>query len=226
MTAADATEEVVRGMHAYYWNQVLEGDSTKRVVNKQPHLSNKLGYLLSIFPDAKVIQIVRDCRPVVASWIAVMAAHPTLLVYWPEEEYPCLWLFQRPECPVAQSALARHPRVFPGAGTGIWVDYWCRVNAGIPKQMAYNVAQLCTVRYEDLVQQPERVLAALCRFCELPQHRFDCGQMQRDTSHRHSDLISVALTAQIEQTAAAARAYFGYRWGVPWAKRCDRLLRV
>ena len=79
MTREDATDEIVNNMHRYYFEEVLCGDTKKKVLNKPPHLSNKLDYLLGIFPDAKIVHIIRDCGPVVASWVAIMDQVPSLM---------------------------------------------------------------------------------------------------------------------------------------------------
>jgi hypothetical protein len=211
-------------MREYYWGSVLGRDGRKRVLNKQPHLSNKLGYVLGIFPDARIIQIVRDCRPVVASWIAIMAQHPSLMAYWPEEPYPCFWLFERPKDSPAASAVSRHGRFFPGGGAGLWVDYWRKVNLGIEEQMGGRLAQLLVIRYEDLTAAPHRVLDALCEFCELERHEFRVDSIERGTEKRHAAQVTEDLSRQIEAQTADARRYFGYVRGLPWTRRHPRLL--
>jgi len=224
LTSADATPEIVRSMREYCWESVLGRNACKRLLNKQPHLSNKLGYVLGLFPDARIIQIVRDCRPVVASWIAVMAQHPSLTAYWPQEQYPCFWLFQRLTSSTAASALNRHERFFPGGGSDLWVDYWLKVNLGIEEQMPDSMDQLCVVRYEDLTEAPQRVLEALCQFCELDRHEFCVDGIQRGTEKRHVAYLTESLWSQIDTRTIGARRYFGYLRGFPWTRRHPRLL--
>lgn len=211
MGEEDVTDEIVRDMHAYYWNEVLERDRGRRVINKQPHLSNKLGYVLGIFPDAKIVHIVRDCEPMVASWLAVMDEHPTLVVYWPKEEpLPCLWLMNKPQDPVALARLARHPQFFPGGGSALWIDYWCKTNQGIEAQMRGREDQLLTVRYEDLIGQPDRVLGEIVRFCELPRFAFEVGHLQKNTAMKHTARMTPALKAAIDEQSRPVRRRFRY----------------
>jgi hypothetical protein len=224
LTAEDATPEIVQAMRGYYWEKVLEGAAHKRVLNKQPHLSNKLGYVLGIFPDARIVQIVRDCQPVVASWVAVMGQHPSLTVYWPNERFPCFWLFEQPTLRTAQSALKRHGRFFPGGGPGLWIDYWVKTNLGIEQQMRGATGQLCVVRYEDLVSAPQRVLDAICGFCELAPHRFQVGAIEQGTETRHARLVTEDLRRQISERTRKARRYLGYSSGFPWTRHHPRLL--
>ena len=67
MNYEDATEDIKTSMRNYYSNLLSTDSSKKRIINKCPHLSNKLKYVLGIFPDAKIIHIVRDCEANVAS---------------------------------------------------------------------------------------------------------------------------------------------------------------
>jgi hypothetical protein len=224
LNEGDAVPDVVESMRRYYWTDVLHENAHRRVLNKQPHLSNKLRYVLGIFPDAKIIHIIRDCPPVVASWIVVMGQHPSLLAYWPEERYPCFWLFPRPSNPVAASALARHGRFFPGNHPELWIDYWCKVNMGITEQMHGREDQLCVVRYEDMVRNPMEALRSLCQFAELSEFSFDVQNIEKNTAARHAHLLSESLRFRIAQRAIGVRRYFGYQRGFVWNRRNSRLI--
>lgn len=210
MTAQDATRDIVEDMHDYYWNDVLRQSEGMRVINKCPHNSNKLDYMLGIFPDAKIIHIVRDCEPTVLSWLAVMAHHPDLVVYWPEEPFPCLWLLPKPKSAAELRRLDHHPRFFPGGGAKLFIDYWRKVNMGIAAQMEGRSGQLKVVRYEDLVSKPGDVLNDLADFCELGPCQFSTGNVVSDTSEKHARLMTAELKTAIQQEAHEARRCFGY----------------
>jgi hypothetical protein len=214
MTREDLTESIVRAMHGYYWTSVLGENAEQRVINKQPHLSNKLDYVLGIFPDARIVHIVRDCEPMVASWLAVMSDHPSLVVYWPsDEEYPCLWLMPKPDDEVALARLARHSRFFPGGGAELWIDYWCKVNTGIAKQMTDRNSQLLTVRYEDLIAQPGLVLGKIVDFCDLGKFEFAVHNLDPTTAGKHAQLMTPSLREAIARQAGPVRRAFGYEDG-------------
>lgn len=211
MNKADVTEEISLAMHQYYWKEVLGESRSKRVINKQPHLSNKLDYVLEIFPDAKIIHIVRDCEPMVASWLAVMDDHPSLTVYWPrEEEFPCFWLMPKPSDATGLSRLERHPQFFPGGGAELWIDYWCKVNDGIEKQMLGRESQLLAIRYEDLISQPAKVLGRITTFCELPNFAFTVSHLQPNTAQKHTHRMTTELKHSIQTKAKAERGMFSY----------------
>lgn len=226
MTGQDVTGEIVESMHGYYWQDVLQMNRKKRVLNKQPHLSNKLGYVLGIFPDARIIHIIRDCQPMVASWMAIMNRHPSLLVYWPEEEHPCLWLLPKPENPAALGCIARHERFYPGGGKKLWIDYWCKINMGIEPQMNGRLQQLLVIRYEDLVAKPEIALKNILNFCELPDFRFETAHLEQNTVQKHEHLMSPELAEAITDQARAVRFHFGYDHDASCTQMAARLVSV
>ena len=116
MDAGDVTEDVRRSMHRYYADDVLGKRSSGRVLNKCPHLANKLRYVRAIFPDARFVHIVREPVAMVASWVKVMEAVPELVLYWPDSEYPCLWVLRAPRMQLRAGSFAREERLFPGGG--------------------------------------------------------------------------------------------------------------
>jgi len=209
MDEQDVSDEVIDAMHKHYWENVLH-KKEERIITKQPHLSNKLKYVLGIFPDAKFIHIVRDCQPVVASWVALMNEHPSLSVYWPNDEFPCFWLMPKPETKAAVNNLSRHKRFFPGGGSELWIDYWCKVNLGIEKQMQSNLSQLLVIRYEDLISSPEKVLKTVNDFCEISYFDFDTSHFQLNAEKKHSNRLTPALLNEIQTQSKKVREKFAY----------------
>lgn len=226
MTGEDVTGEIAESMREYYWQDVLQTNHKKRVLNKQPHLSNKLGYVLGIFPDAKIIHIIRDCQPVVASWMAIMSGHPSLVVYWPEEEYPCLWLLPKPENPATLGCMSRHERFYPGGGEKLWIDYWRKTNMGIEPQMKGRLQQLLVVRYEDLIAKPEIALKKILDFCELPDFSFETAHLEKNRAQKHKQLMTPALENAIADQAHGVRCHFGYDQDAAVTQMAARLVSV
>lgn len=210
MTAEDVTPELVDSMHAHYMNNVLDGDLNKRVLNKCPHNSNKIDYMLGIFPDAKIIHIIRDCEPMVASWIAVMQGLPGLQLYLPQEELPCFWVLPKPDSQVAKKCISRHDRFFPGGGAKMFIDYWVKTNMGIEKQMQNRFAQLLVVRYEDIVKTPVQLLNKITKFCELEHFDYAVSHIDAATALKHKHLLPGDLLEEIKKHASPVRKYFGY----------------
>ncbi len=209
LDSSDLTNETVDLMRNYVFDAISKGGG-KRFLNKQPHLSNKIDYLLGIFPDAKIIHIVRECRLVVASWIMVMRQHESLMAYLPEEKYPCLWLFERPVRAEEISCLKRNKRFSIGDEKRMWVDYWCKVNMGIASQMMRRLHQLCVVRYEDLLRDPESLMGAINEFLDLDEYSYDFRNIDRGRSGIHEDVLTSAYEDRISSISRDVMRYFGY----------------
>lgn len=80
-----------------------------QIVNKNPHLSNKIGLLQSIVPEARFVHIVRSVLSVVSStklhFERVSAGRNkrgvSFVHYWPDEPLPCWWAVRDPDAGVA-----------------------------------------------------------------------------------------------------------------------------
>ena len=189
MTEHDVNDGARESMHRYYGSTVLGGRASARVVNKCPHLANKLRYVRAIFPDARFLHIVREPVAVVASWVKVMQAFPDLALYWPDSEYPCLWVFRAPRADGARSPLAREQRFYPGGGLLRLADYWATVNANVSRQLEDTPEQLLTIRYEDLVTAPERMLRNVTDFCGLAPFEAVPVPIERERNSVHRSLL-------------------------------------
>jgi hypothetical protein len=90
-----ATDEQKSEMRAH----VRERTSGNRhIVNKNPHLSNKIGLVNAVFPEARIVHIIRDDLALVASTkLRLLATYEgenfyrtPFIHYWPEgETLPC-----------------------------------------------------------------------------------------------------------------------------------------
>jgi len=212
MDETQVTNETRASMHRYYATEVLMGSTTLRVLNKCPHLSNKLRYVRALFPDALFLHIVRDPVAMVASWVKVMQAVPELLLYWPETDFPCWWVFPTKDAVTHRSALARESRWYPGGGLLRFADYWATVNSIIPKQLSDTPGQLLTIRYEELVARPSEVMRRVGEFCGL--RSAPSGELviepQRNVAYR-SLLSDEQVRAIIARCWTVATA-FGYEF--------------
>ena len=70
----------------------------RRIVNKNPHLSNKIGFAAEVFPKARFVHIIREAMSVVSSTkLGFERAntnneeYPPFVHYWPEGRLPCWW---------------------------------------------------------------------------------------------------------------------------------------
>jgi len=210
MDQSDVTPDIVQSMHSYYHDEVLGGDTSRRVLNKCPHLSNKLRYVRSIFPDAKFIHVIRDCLPVVSSWILQMQTVPEQVLYWPEIDFPCFWVLPSPVRGNKAHIFRNNNRIFPGGGTRLLVDYWEKVNRNIPLQLIDTPDHLLMVKYEDLCCSPFRTLRSITEFCELDLFTEVPLQIAPERNSRYHQVLTTEQIRNFEELAHRTRVLFNY----------------
>lgn len=209
MDENDVTEEIKNAMSSYYYNDVLSHDLSKRVVNKCPHLSNKVRYVRGIFPDAKFVHIVRECLPVVGSWINIMEAQAYTIFYLPETPYPCIWVLPAPEHGRREHHFRHEARCYP-PNIAILADYWSLVNKNIPAQLSDSPEQLFIIRYEDLCARPREVINAVCTFAEIEPFKEAPIDIVQGLNEKSIGYVPVALREELNARVNETRRYFGY----------------
>jgi len=217
MTEEDADPDIVANMHKYYFSEVFRGDSAKRVLNKCPHLSNKLRYVRAIFPDAVFIHVVRDCLPTVFSWIKMMQTQKDLVLHWPSTEFPCFWVMPAEGGGDSRARMFRHEgSLYPGGGVDRLVDYWIETNRNIPRQLADTPSQLLTIRYEDFISDPLSELNRAAEFCELDElftqvpESLTCGPIESERNAEYNNALGADRIARWMEMAVDVRRQFGY----------------
>jgi hypothetical protein len=210
MDATDVSDEVRNSMHRYYSAEVLGGRSGKQVLNKCPHLSNKLSYVRGIFPDACFIHIVREPVAVVASWINILKAVPDLLFYWPDTEYPCFWVLESRGARERGSCVQRESRFYPGGGLLRLADYWAAINENIPRQLAAAPGQLLTLYYEDLIARPEAELRRITDFCDIAPLDALSVPIERSRNTLRRPLLADSQVEAIRDRVRSVAVQFGY----------------
>lgn len=209
MTGADVTDDIRASMHRYYRDDVLRGRPGKRVVNKCPHLSNKVAYVQAIFPDARIIHLVRDPVAMTASWINIMSLVPDLALYWPEAEHPCLWVMPR-KGDLTDDILNRSDRFYPGGGLMRFADYWSAINGGIPEQAKPFASQVLAVRYEDLIARPDETLQTITDFCELEPFDGSPVTIDKARNEKRRDLLESVDVSEIRRRTRDVAPLYGY----------------
>ncbi len=143
-----------------------------RLLNKNPHLANKIGLVHELFPDADFIWIHRPLPDVVASLKAVFAdVHHRQKAYhvWPEPSISGsprgLHLWAPGDPPIHESS-----RIFPGGAVSHLAEYWLETNTAI-KEAFKTVPnhQKIGVDHAALLKDPEAQFRRLCRFFGQPE---------------------------------------------------------
>lgn len=126
------------------------------LLNKNPHLGNKLPFVNALFPDARFIWIYRDMPSVAASLKKIL--NRKVIHYWPEKETAetvrCWECFFNG---IPHQVDSR--RCFPGGDVKYLAEYWYETNKAI-SDFAKSISsdRIFIIKEEELIKQPEKVL--------------------------------------------------------------------
>lgn len=160
--------------------------------------------LVDAFPDARIIQLVRDCRGVTAA----MLSDPQELAWFRggvanvESEFPNPFFGVETEADRAEwpklSAAGKCAMRWRGA-----VHKMARLRNSLSPE------QLTTFRYEQLVTEPRATTAAMSDFIGAPAAEIEIPAAQRDPGAWRR-LLSPAQLAEIEKVAGQQLRRIGY----------------
>lgn len=156
------------------------------------------------FPDAKVVQIVRDCRDVVAEMLAN-----------PEE---LSWLR-----PGVENVDGEFPNPFFGVETATDRMIWPRLSAagkcamrwrGSVRKMArlrggMDADRLTTFRYEQVIREPEAATKMLSEFVDADTADIDVTA-ERERARDMREALTMGQLAEIEHVAGGDLRRIGY----------------
>ena len=180
----------------------------EREINRYGDASPALIYcaeaLVDAFPDARIVQIVRDGRAVSAAMLSD-----------PEE----LGFFRRGVANVE----SEFPNPFFGVETETDAAAWPTLSAagkcamrwrGAVHKMArlrssLEAEQLTTFRYEQVVKEPQQTAAALSEFIEAKVAKFEIPQAQQEIDSWRR-LLNPAQLAEIDKVAGQQLRRVGY----------------
>lgn len=182
VAVADATDHRhLRLRRGFAQLMVREGPG-KRLLNKQPHLWNKLGFVHAVFPRARLIVTSRDLRSTVAStqllWMRL--AHTQGIAHYLPPAADACWSCV-PPTPMGDVDPAR---LFPGGETRVLAEYWLRVYEAIEDALGIFERPIA-VRHRDLASRPRETVAALAAALDLapapcaPSVELDPGRNER-----------------------------------------------
>ncbi len=179
---SDDTRETAHRLFARYLRLV----GAKRVVDKYPELIFRVDYVLSLFPDARIIFITRNgidaCRSI-ALWSDRKGQADTSGVedWWGRNgcKWKTLW----------QEFVLKDTRFEPLRALGpdgldhsnrAAVEWIVTMEEGI-EQIRRHPEQVYRIRYEDLVLDPDRELSPLLDWCHLSRdpavYRYAASQL-------------------------------------------------
>lgn len=147
------------GAFSYDWDHIIP-------VNKSPHLTNKIRYVHTLFPEAKIVLIIRAIEGHCASTKVFFDREYQLIQrvnYIPRDQHGCYTRF--PEGFQPEGVIpGRH---YPGDFSVI-PEMWIRLNAlGLREILSLPPEKYCIISYEDLVNRQPEVLQRLFDFLQL-----------------------------------------------------------
>jgi hypothetical protein len=185
---------------------VADTRGTHRYADASPDLLYSVDVLLDAFPDAQLLQIIRDGRDVVAD---MMRDEQCLAWFKPgvanlDDVFPNPFLgvedaTERTRWPTAAAAVKCALR-WRGS-----VRLSARLRAQIPGD------QLYTVRYEDLVARPSRVIASVADYLGTPVSKTALAGIDDKSVGAWRDRLTHKQITQVERIAGAELRRLGYR---------------
>jgi len=232
LTAADASPAVIRHIHRTF-DRFVQQQSKDRLVEKTPSNCLRLPFLRAVYPDAKIILIVRDGRSVIRSTGAILdkgVPHGKILgraFETPLWEWPAY-------LPRAASTLYRKvtgkPLAFWGPRPPGWKG-WVRTDPReviLAKQWAATITRavddaaaqspdrMFQYRYEDFMASPREHMQRIVDFCELPgsaglvEHVASTADPARQ--HKWKDAIDAATLERVRPHMEPTLNRLGYTW--------------
>jgi len=210
----------------------LASSGRQRFAEKTPGNTLRLRFIHALYPDSKIIHLIRDGRAVVASMLRMLEMPPdrtrisARLRETPLREIPAQLplLFRH----LAGRMLHGGQRAYWGPRPPGWRNWlnlpkpvmlarqWrCLVESAQRDVELFPSEQVLQIRYEDLVSEPATWLEKIRRVCELQpdEAAFGTGALQRISNGRvdawRSDLDSAAIEL-IDDEVGELLAALGY----------------
>lgn len=193
----------------------VEPGGIVRFADASPDLIYSADVLLDAFPDAQLVQVIRDGRDAVAD----MLDDERCLAWFKPALANLDAVFPNPFLGVEDhTERSRWPRAAPAVKCALRWRGSVRLSARLRQQVPEE--QLFTVRYEDLVARPRRVGADLAEFLDAPIPRAALsGLVRLGGDHGGAGVgswrerLTPRQAAQVEKVAGTELRRLGYRLG-------------
>ena len=172
LTPEDATDEM-RQRAVQMFGAYLTATCSKRLVDKYPELIFRVDFVRALFPDARFIFLVRngwDTCHSIATWSKRLGVQVNGKKHdwWGIDDRKWqLLVEQLVKTDLMFSGIADEVKHFERHLDRAAVEWILTMQEGL-RLMQTSSDCIHLVRFEDLTSEPEKVLAALCDFCELP----------------------------------------------------------
>lgn len=232
-TAEELTSKAKKNIEKSFVDYLTTSDKT-RVCDKTPNNCLRMPFILKVFPDAKIIHIIRDGRAVFCSTQREYTQRPYDLkkdVQVKVKGVP-FWKYYVfiPRIPGVIKRKLRMPINYWGGRPPGWREWTKKYsqNMVIAKQwvetlkIALNDARnlpsenYLEVRYEDLLSSPDRTITKIAEFVELdniePVLEFCVQNAVPARINKWRESVSPQVLKEIEATIKPTMTQLGYEW--------------
>lgn len=232
LTEADATPAVAANIRRTFELYVRRA-GRDRLAEKTPSNCLRVSFVHAVFPEARLLLMLRDGRSVLESTDRIMRSGVSLARVvkrareTPVTEWPA-YAGQAVET-IARRA-ARRPLRYWGMKPPGWSDWVGRdaVHVMLAKQWTAAIDRATrdasalpegaclTFRYEDLVQSPAPAAAKIAEFCSLRDPELFIDEVFRTVQgsavNRWRDTLDASILADIKPIMAPTLQRIGYEW--------------
>ena len=172
LTAEDATDEMHRRASQMF-GAYLTATRSQRLVDKYPELIFRVGFVRALFPDARFIFLVRngwDTCHSIATWserLGVQISGEKHDWWGVDDRKWRLLVEQLVKTDPALSEVTDEIKHFERHLDRAAVEWLVTMREGIRLRQASSDC-IHLLRFEELTLEPDKTLAELCDFCELP----------------------------------------------------------
>ncbi len=232
LTESDATEEIASHLRSEFGAFVRE-QGRRRLCEKTPSNCMRLRFVHAVFPDARIIHIIRDGRAVVRSTDEILQQGMPVqrivqrALQTPVREWPA---YASRAVGAVSGKLRKQPMAYWGPRPPGWADWpgnfppiviaakqWVgTVEAARADSASIPSEQLLEIRYEHLMADPATRFAELCEFARVPrddstiQHVRETVDPSRQQKWR--DAFDDQTLEQIRPVLEPTLTTLGYDW--------------
>lgn len=216
MDETDVSQERIDFFHAYLarkYPRLKNGDI--RLLNKNPHLSNKIKYVREIFSDVSLIHVIRHPLGMIASWKVILAMYRNLLFEIPNKRSACMNIYPNRGWNRSLTTMKKvnEDLYVPSDPESIRLlaRYWLNVNINILEQLrTMPDARSLKVKYEDICADQNTSLTSILDYLGLPGKTKWRLQARRDSEAKWKKVLSTEELALIEEEIKGDVEGFGY----------------
>ncbi len=158
------------------------GSNNLRLLNKNPHLFNKLPFVKRLFPDSYLIVTSRPIINTVAStkwlweWIYNKFGVKHYLPLRNEDCWSC--------SPPANEANFEKERIFPGGDVKTIAEYWLRVYETIAIHRSLYEGAFFPVKHRDFLNSPKKTIDEICNYVGIKTDFFNFPRIDRGRENK------------------------------------------